>query len=87
MFERREDPALVAEPLEQKLAREATADDLDCHALPELAIVALGEVHAAHAARRKLSHEPVRSDARAGGEQLGAHAQRGLFEIGRRRDA
>ena len=59
MVQRRQDLALVAEALEQERVGEAAADDLDGDALPELAVVTLGEIDACPC-RRSPSSRTIR---------------------------
>src|SRR5262245_18211703 len=63
MAQRGEDLPLGDEAPVELLGVRAVAQQLDCDLPPELAIVALGEIHDTHAAATELAHDAVRADA------------------------
>ncbi len=73
VIEQRKDLPLLEEPADEGVARRTGAHQLQCDALAELRVVALGEVHRAHAAAAQLAQDAVRPD------PLGR--QRGLAEL------
>ncbi len=77
MREASQDAPFAEEPFDQVFRARAVAHELERHALLELSVHALGEIHRTHPPAAELAEDAVRAEALSGSRRLPDFRQRG----------